>query len=174
MKLVPSNKIRPVKVTSYSYFFLVTAHPCRTTYGNYINCMHCPNRLLDAHTPAHHHAITSISVSLIYSPSCLRQETAKWPYGLRVAATYVNHTNAKFSHGPFNAERQAEKLWIPIFIVFWYGSTRKWTPVYRLQRRHSYHYTITAQSSVAKPTSRNAQTSINKTMTALSSKHLFC
>ena len=110
MKLVTSYKIRPVKVTSCCYFFLVTAHPCRTTFGNYINCMHCPNRLLDAHTPGHHHATTSISVSLIYSPSCLGQETAKWPYCLRVADTYVNHTNAKFSRSPFNAERQAGKL----------------------------------------------------------------
>ena len=56
--------------------------------------------------------------------------------------TYVNYTKAKFSHCPFNAERQAGNLWIPIFKVFWYGSTREWTPVYRLQGRRFYHYTI--------------------------------
>ena len=36
--------------------------------------------MLDAHTythtPGHHHAITSVSVSLTYLPSCLGQETA--------------------------------------------------------------------------------------------------
>ena len=97
---------------------------------------------MHTHKPGHHHAITSISVSLIYSPSCLGQETAKWPYGFRVTATYVNHTNAKSSLCPFHAERQAGKLWIPIFKVFWYGSTKKWTRVYRLQGGRSYHYTI--------------------------------
>ena len=76
--------------------------------------------------------------------------------------TYVNHIKAKSSHCPFNAEGQAGKLWILIFKVFWYGSTRKWTPVYRLQGGRSYHYSITAQSSVAEPANRNAQISINK------------
>ena len=28
----------------------MTVHACRTTFGNYINCMRCASRLLDAHT----------------------------------------------------------------------------------------------------------------------------
>ena len=51
----------------------------RTTFGNY-NRMLCASRLLNAHThththththPGHYHAITTVSVSLIYSPFAL-------------------------------------------------------------------------------------------------------
>ena len=35
-------------------------------------------------------------------------------------ATYVNHNKAKSSHCPFDAEREAGKLWILVFKVFWF------------------------------------------------------
>ena len=57
-----------------------------------------------------------------YSPSCLGQETAKGPFGLRVKLPPVYYTRQRLHTVPFNAERQAGKLCIPIFIVF--GLTR--------------------------------------------------
>ena len=36
----------------------MTAHACRTTFGNYINCLRCASRLLDAHTHTHTHTHT--------------------------------------------------------------------------------------------------------------------
>ena len=61
----------------------------------------------------------------IYSPSCLGQETAKGPFGLSSQAapcSPVYHTWWRLHTVPLIAERQAGKLWIPIFIVF--GLTR--------------------------------------------------
>ena len=57
----------------------MTAHACRTTLGNYINDKRCAGRLLDAHTPSHDQAITSVSVSLIYLASFLGLKTVKLP-----------------------------------------------------------------------------------------------
>ena len=52
----------------------------------------------------------------IYLPSCLSQETAKWPYSLQVKLPPVTclELKVKSPHYPVNAERQAGKLWIPI------------------------------------------------------------
>ena len=62
---------------------------------------------------------------MFYSPSCFGQETAKGPFGLRVKlppAPPVYRTRRRLHTVPLIAERQAGKLWIPIFIVF--GLTR--------------------------------------------------
>ena len=69
------------------------------------------------------HQNKTVYVILItfYSPSCLGQETAKETFGLRVKlppAHPVYHTRWRLHTVPLIAERQAGKLWIPIFIVF--------------------------------------------------------
>ena len=66
-----------------------------------------------------------VIVITFYSPSCLGQETAKGPFGLRVKLppAHLSTTHGGgFTLSLFNVERQAGKLWIPIFIVF--GLTR--------------------------------------------------
>ena len=70
-------------------------------------------------------AIVIVIVITFYSPSCLGQETAKWPFGLRVKLppAHLSTTHGGgFTLSLLIAERQAGKLWIPIFIVF--GLTR--------------------------------------------------
>ena len=49
------------------------------------------------------------TVSTVYSPSCLRQEKAKGPLGLRVTLPPTHHT-WRLRTDPFNAERQTGKL----------------------------------------------------------------
>ena len=55
------------------------------------------------------HAIIVIVITF-YSPSCLGQETAKGPFGLRVKLPPVYHTRRRLQTVPSNAERQAGKL----------------------------------------------------------------
>ena len=50
------------------------------------------------------------TVITFYSPSCLGQETAKGPFGLRVKLPPAYHTRRRLHTVPFNAERQAGKL----------------------------------------------------------------
>ena len=57
-----------------------------------------------------------------YLPTCLGQETAKGPFGLRVKLPPVYHTRRRLHTVPLIVERQEGKLCIPIFIVF--GLTR--------------------------------------------------
>ena len=45
-------------------------------------------------------------------------ETAKGSFGVQVKLPSLYHTRWRFHTVPFNAERQAGKLWIPIFLVF--------------------------------------------------------
>ena len=49
-------------------------------------------------------------VITFYSPSCLGQETAKGPFGLRVKLPPVYHTRQRLHTVPLIAERQAGKL----------------------------------------------------------------
>ena len=50
---------------------------------------------------------------------------------------------------PLNTERQAGKLRMPFFKVFWYDSTRGNEPlVYRMRSGRSNHYTIASVSAV--------------------------
>ena len=51
-----------------------------------------------------------IIVITFYSPSCLGQETAKGPFGLRVKLPPVYHTRRRLHAVPLIAERQAGKL----------------------------------------------------------------
>ena len=63
------------------------------------------------------------------------QETAKGPFGLRVKLppAHLSSTHGggftrwSFYTATFNAERQAGKLWIPIFYGFWFDATRNRT-----------------------------------------------
>ena len=62
-----------------------------------------------------------VIVITFYSPNCLGQETAKGPFGLRVKlppAHLCTTHGGSFTLSLLIAERQAGKLWIPIFIVF--------------------------------------------------------
>ena len=54
-----------------------------------------------------------VVVIRFYSPSCLGQETAKGPFGLRVKLPPVNHTRWRLHTVHVIAERQAGKLLIP-------------------------------------------------------------
>ena len=63
-----------------------------------------------------------VMVITFCSSSCLGQETAKGPFGLRVKLPPVYHTRWRFHTVPLFAERQAGKLWITILMVF--GMTR--------------------------------------------------
>ena len=61
----------------------------------------------------HYTVITNcnyIFVITFYLPSCLGQETAKGPFGLRVKLPPVYHTQRKLHTVPLIAERQAGKL----------------------------------------------------------------
>ena len=62
---------------------------------------------------------------------------------LSQAATYslVYHTRWKLHTVPYNAERQAGKLWIPIFSV-WFGPDGNQARVARLSSRRSIHSVI--------------------------------
>ena len=68
----------------------------------------------------------SVNISTFYSSSCLRQKTVKKPFSLQVKLppAHLSTTRGEgFIHTVFLfAERQAEKLWIPIFILI--GLTR--------------------------------------------------
>ena len=63
-------------------------------------------------------------VIAFYSLTQLSQETAKGPFDLRVKLppAHQSITRRRLHTVPLIAERQAGKLWIPIFIVF--GLTR--------------------------------------------------
>ena len=66
--------------------------------------------LLDFMENQIHNLWIAVIVITFYSPSCLGQETAKGPYGLRVKLPPVCHTRRRFHTVPFSAERQAGKL----------------------------------------------------------------
>ena len=65
----------------------------------------------------------NIIIIAFYSPSCLGQETAEEPFGLRVKLPPVYNTPWIFHTVPLIAGLQTGKLWIPIFIIF--GLTRQ-------------------------------------------------
>jgi len=93
------------------------------------------------------------AVLLAYLPSCLGHETTMWPLrsSSQVATCYYQSNHSKIEAvslsalpndtaselaglssitlSRFNAERQAGKLWIPTFKVFWSDSTRALNPV---------------------------------------------
>ena len=54
--------------------------------------------------------IDIVIVITFYSPSCLGQETAKGPFGLRVKLPPVYHTRRRLHTVPLIAEHQAGKL----------------------------------------------------------------
>ena len=54
--------------------------------------------------------LSFVIVITFYSPSCLGQETAKGPFGLRVKLPPVYHTRQRLHTVPLIAERQAGKL----------------------------------------------------------------
>ena len=74
------------------------------------------------HTKLKYRDLLAKIVIIIYSLSCLGQETEKEPFSFPVKLPPVYHTQWKLHTVPFIAERQAGKLWISVFIVF--GLTR--------------------------------------------------
>ena len=90
-----------------------------------------------------------------------RQQNDHTVLGARPPATFVYHIKVKSSHCPFNAECQAGKLWMAIFsLSLWLDKgVNPGRPTARrtlLPLHHrSYHYIITAQSSVAEPQCTN-------------------
>ena len=154
----------------------MAAHACRTRFGNYITACAAQADCW-MHTHAHTHLVIITWLHQFHwfmgqAALARRQRNDHTVFELLPAATYVNRTKAKSSHCLFSAELQAGKLWIPIFKACWYGSTRELNPGLPIARRTLLPLPITAQSSVTKPASRNAQISINKNMIVLSSKHL--
>ena len=79
---------------------------------------------------------TEVNLITFYSRSCRGQETAKGLFGLRVKLPPVYHTRWRLQTVPFNAERQAGKLRIPIFSL-WFDQNGNRTPVYRFSSRPS-------------------------------------
>ena len=130
--------------------------------------MHCVSRLLNAHThPVIIRRLHQFHWFIRQVALARRQQNDHTVFESLPPATYVYHTKVRFSHCPINAERQAGKLFLNSFDITRQGNEPMPT---RLQGGCSYHYTIIAQSSVAEPASRNAQISINKKITVLSSK----
>ena len=173
----------------------MTTHACRNTFGNCIKCMRCASRLLDArdyiwihtHTPGHHHAILSVSVSLTYSPSCLGQESEMTIRSLSRCHLPPLSTTPRLNLHTVPSMLNVKQGSCEYQFSKSFGMARQGneprssdckaddlttTPSLLPLHHFSYHCTITAQTSVAEPASGNAQISINKKMIVLSSKHL--
>ena len=84
---------------------------------------------------------TLVIVITFYSPTCLGQETAKGPFGIRVKLPPVFHTRRKLQSVPLIAEHQAGKLVNTNFYTLWFDPTGNRTQVYRFSRRRSIHST---------------------------------
>ena len=82
-----------------------------------------------------------VIVITFYSPSCLGQETAKGPFGLRVKLPPVFLTRRKLQSVSLIAEHQAGKLVNTNFYTLWFDPTGNRTRVYRFSRRRSIHST---------------------------------
>ena len=86
--------------------------------------------------------MSPVIVITFFSPSCLGQETAKGPIGLRVKLQSVYHTRWSLCAVPLIAERQAGRLRILIFKVFGLTEPEIEPRVYRFSSRHCIHLTI--------------------------------
>jgi len=80
--------------------------------------------------------ISFFAVLLVCLPSCLSQETEKWPFrsSSQAATCYYQSISILYL---FNAEHQAGKLRIPAFKVFWSDSARESIPGLPNTRRNS-------------------------------------